>query len=90
MARGVGPRQPAKTGRHEGTRGRRVGKMLARTEAHVPRRADQKAGSAATAKKKAAAKNYNPVAPERVGEILQRLDQLYPGVTCALTHSSAW
>ncbi len=33
---------------------------------------------------------YNPVAPERVAEILARLDQLYPDVTCALTHSSAW
>ncbi|HTS36286.1 MAG TPA: endonuclease III [Candidatus Solibacter sp.] len=33
---------------------------------------------------------YNPVAPERVAEILKRLDQLYPEVTCALTHSSAW
>ena len=33
---------------------------------------------------------YNPLAPERVSEILHRLDQLYPDVTCALTHSSAW
>jgi endonuclease-3 len=33
---------------------------------------------------------YNPLAPDRVSEILHRLDQLYPGVTCALTHSSAW
>jgi endonuclease-3 len=30
------------------------------------------------------------VAPERVAEILKRLDQLYPDVTCALTHASAW
>ncbi len=35
-------------------------------------------------------KGYDPVAPERVTEILRRLDQLYPEVTCALTHSSAW
>jgi endonuclease-3 len=33
---------------------------------------------------------YNPLAPERVAEILKRLDQLYPDVTCALTHRSAW
>jgi endonuclease III len=33
---------------------------------------------------------YNPLAPERIAEILKRLDQLYPAVTCALTHSSAW
>lgn len=37
------------------------------------------------------AKNgYNRVAPERVREILKRLDQRYPGVTCALHHKSAW
>jgi len=35
-------------------------------------------------------KGYNPTAPERVTEILKRLDQLYPDVTCALTHASAW
>ncbi len=33
---------------------------------------------------------YNPVAPDRIAEILKRLDQLYPDVTCALTHASAW
>ena len=33
---------------------------------------------------------YNPLAPERISEILRRLDQLYPDVTCALTHTSAW
>jgi len=33
---------------------------------------------------------YNPVAPERVNEILKRLDQRYPNVTCALHHNSAW
>ena len=35
-------------------------------------------------------KGYNPLAPERISEILKRLDQLYPEVTCALTHKSAW
>src|SRR5215471_16115399 len=33
---------------------------------------------------------YNPVAPERVAEILKRLDDRYPNVTCALHHRSAW
>jgi endonuclease III len=37
-----------------------------------------------------ASKSYNPLAPERIAEILKRLDQTYPDVTCALTHSSAW
>jgi endonuclease-3 len=35
-------------------------------------------------------KGYNPVAADRVAEILKRLDQMYPDVTCALTHASAW
>jgi endonuclease III len=35
-------------------------------------------------------KSYNPLAPDRIAEILTRLDHLYPAVTCALTHSSAW
>lgn len=33
---------------------------------------------------------YNPLAPDRIAEILKCLDQLYPDVTCALTHTSAW
>ena len=36
------------------------------------------------------AQGYHPLAPERIPEILRRLDQLYPDVTCALTHRSAW
>jgi endonuclease III len=35
-------------------------------------------------------KAYNPVATERVREILKRLEQRYPGATCALTHHNAW
>jgi endonuclease-3 len=35
-------------------------------------------------------KGYNPIAPERVAEILKRLNDLYPDVTCALTHHTAW
>jgi endonuclease-3 len=36
------------------------------------------------------ADGYNPIAPERVREILKRLDQQYPAATCALVHKSAW
>ncbi|MGH9495661.1 MAG: endonuclease III [Candidatus Sulfotelmatobacter sp.] len=39
---------------------------------------------------KSKTKGYNPVAPERVPEILKRLNDLYPDVTCALTHANAW
>jgi endonuclease-3 len=36
------------------------------------------------------AKGYDPTSAERVGEILKRLDQTYPEVTCALTHKDPW
>jgi endonuclease III len=36
------------------------------------------------------APTYNPLAPERIRQIIVGLDQLYPGSTCALTHRSAW
>jgi endonuclease-3 len=58
-----------------------------------PRKPSGKSPRAAKTAPKATkpAKNgYNPVAPERVNEILKRLDQRYPGVTCALHHKSAW
>ncbi len=89
MPRGVIPRQPAKTGRHEGARkamGRpkvspaRVGKDLRPAAKAKPAKSS---GSRPPA-------GYNPVAPERVRDILQRLDERYPNVTCALTHKSAW
>jgi endonuclease III len=34
--------------------------------------------------------SYNPLAPERVRQIIAGLDEMYPGMTCALTHRSAW
>ena len=95
MVRGVVPRQPAKTGRHEGTRS-----VPRRQESRGSSRQNRGAGSVRTrpgsgkkpAAKKAssAGKGYNPVSAERIGEILKRLDQLYPDVTCALEHRSAW
>jgi endonuclease III len=89
MPRGVIPRQPAKTGRHEG-----AGKSLSRPKI-TPARQSQSARPPAKPKaaKAAAGKppsGYNPVAPDRVREILKRLDQRYPNVTCALHHNSAW
>ena len=35
-------------------------------------------------------KRFNPLASERVNEILKRLDITYPNVRCALHHTSAW
>jgi endonuclease-3 len=56
----------------------------------VPYGSGRGKGLAATKPVPGKAKSYNPVAPERVQHILQRLDQQYPDVTCALTHRNAW
>src|SRR5437773_438697 len=46
-------------------------------------------GKSAAGKK--AGTNYDdPLAPKRVAEILKRLDERYPQVTCALQHRNAW
>jgi len=91
------PRRPARTGRQD-----RVGpgRGEASAAAHGVSRGSSTRQSkpAPEGRKKPASKaapagrvkGYNPVAPERVAEILKRLDQLYPDVTCALTHASAW
>jgi len=42
------------------------------------------------AKSRPPKKRFNPLAPERVAALLERLDQGYPGATCALKHNSAW
>jgi endonuclease III len=63
------------------------------TAVSLPQRAGQRAMPKAKPEKFAKAgrtKGYNPLAPERVQEILARLDKQYAGVTCALSHKSAW
>ena len=102
MARGNMPRQPSRSGRQEGARrtdaplksaqllqGRNTKNPSARPTAG---RAPLNAGKApkAVALKKKSASGYDPLAPERVRQIIAGLDQLYPDVTCALTHRSAW
>lgn len=58
--------------------------------AHVGTAAPGRPGSATASSASKGKRAYNPLAPERIAEILKRLDQLYPDVTCALTHTSAW
>src|ERR1700693_1589600 len=90
MVRGAVTRQPAKTGRHEGAR---IERSPQKTAGLRPVRPGQRPGPAQAKAKPASernAKRYDPLAPERVAEILKRLDQLYPDVTCALTHKDAW
>ena len=101
MPRGRTPRQPGRTGHQDrvarsplsskpapqksrGARIARVGTAALggpRGEAPAAAPKSRKAGTTPA---------YNPLAPERIAEILKRLDQLYPDVTCALTHKSAW
>jgi endonuclease III len=99
MPRGITPRQPAKTGRHEGARRNANLSKASRKSRSTPLRAKSKPAPKSKPKEPKAArsisssatpKGYNPVAPERVREILKRLDQLYPEATCALTHKNAW
>ncbi len=86
MPRGNMPRQPSRSGRQEGVRRERPApKSPVRTAAH--KKALYK-GPVATKGK--TVNGYNPVAPDRVRQILQTLDQMYPDVTCALTHRNAW
>ena len=88
MPRGVVPRQPARTGRQDKVRAAsyaRPGKSSA------PAQLPKSQGGPGLAKPPRTAKTkYNPVAPDRVAEILKRLNDLYPDVTCALTHASPW
>ena len=95
MPRGITPRQPARTGRHEGIRKaaprQRPGALRApRTGKSARPHTDYSAAPLVPAANKRGKTGYNPTAPERIQEILQRLNALYPDVTCALHHQSAW
>ena len=81
MPRGRTPRQPTRTGRQEGVRNGKASSVRSSGEALA---------AAPKGRKKTGTPAYNPLAPDRIAEILKRLDQMYPEVTCALTHSSAW
>jgi endonuclease-3 len=103
MPRGNVPRQPSRSGRQEGARrandaplkgaqslkGTQSKNTAARPSAGRASLNAGKAPKAAVLKKKSAS-GYDPLAPERVRQIIAGLDHLYPEVTCALTHRSAW
>jgi endonuclease-3 len=100
MPRGNVPRQPSRSGRQEGARRKSAplkaaplkGPPRKKTAGPAKGRALRKttAISKTAVTKKKSAPGYDPVAPERVSEIIVGLDRLYPEVTCALTHRSAW
>src|ERR1700692_4084079 len=82
MLRGRTPRQPARTGRQDHVARAPLRQAQAKL---LPAKAAPK-----SRKKHSTAAAYNPLARERISEILKRLDQLYPDVKCAITHTSAW
>jgi endonuclease-3 len=99
MVRGTIPRQPSKFGRQAGAKAVRGGAKSVKAVAGKPAREARpttpaKAPSPGTLSKpkpKSAVKaGYDPLAPDRIREILNRLDATYPGVKCALHHGSAW
>jgi len=104
MPRGRTPRQPARTGRQDRVarqhlsvkpalkQSRRSKNARGTKNAHVGTAAPLRPGTGKALSVSEGKKpgTYNPLAPDRISEILKRLDQLYPDVTCALTHTSAW
>ena len=94
MPRGKTPRQPSRSGRHDGAqRAQPVKTAPASKSASRAKVRPAPAPTAAKTNKPAPRKStpgYNPLAPERVRGIIAGLDQMYPNVTCALTHRSAW
>ena len=95
MPRGMIPRQPARTGRQDKVRVARTPSSAQADRKRTGRGKDMRPGGAKNMTTKSLGKagthkRYNPIAPERVAELLKRLNDLYPDVTCALTHASAW
>ena len=104
MPRGIMPRRPSRSGRqdkvasapaHPKTRiaaSHPSKTSLSGAPASAPKKTGAKSAkpAAKSARKPIASKRYNPLAPERVHEILQRLDDRYPAANCALHHNSAW
>lgn len=87
MARGMVPRQPSKSGKQAGARRPPVPAVKsAKTTRKDPTLSLQKRERQGRGNRR----SYDPLAPERVREVLKRLDATYPDVTCALTHASAW
>jgi endonuclease III len=101
MPRGRTPRQPARTGRQDRVARAPSPAKVAELQKNAAQNASRGSSTpgveqapkgrkklgGATATRKL---RYDPLAPDRIAEILKRLDQLYPDVKCALTHTSAW
>lgn len=80
------PRRPSRSGSQAAAKTVRGG---ARTPIASPTPKSKPPKSAAAPAVKPP-KGYNPVAPERLNEILRILNETYPNVKCALHHRNAW
>jgi endonuclease-3 len=80
------PRRPSTSGSHTAAKAVRGGTRTPKASATRKPTPAKKAAIAA----KRPPKGYNPIAPERVAEILRVLDATYPNVKCALHHNNAW
>src|SRR5260221_11909080 len=85
MAKGIGPRRPSRSGRQDKVTGTRMKAAPKSTPAKKHSRAKLPTRSAQSKPAK-----FDPLAPERVQEILKRLQARYPDVQRALHHRSAW
>jgi endonuclease-3 len=63
---------------------------VAKTRSEVKAVKASRPAKVESAKTKPPKGGYDPLAPERVKDILNRLDERYPNVRCALHHNSAW
>ncbi len=97
MAHGKITRQPSKSGKQAGVRNANkvalsAKKSVGQGQAPVSKQPakPKRAKLSASKRRSKRAKGYNPLAEKRINEILTRLDKLYPNVTCALHHKSAW
>ena len=96
MPRGNMPRQPSRSGRQEGaSRAVRVPAKTAppraaRTSSPAAGKSFKTSAAKVAPPKKKASPAYDPTSADRVRQIIAGLDQMYPDVTCALTHRSAW
>jgi endonuclease-3 len=93
MPRGITPRQPSRSGRQERVLKAPAGAKtrMAKPSSIAPKPAKlSKPNSKTSSRARIVPKGYDPVAPDRVREILKRLDERYPAANCALHHNSAW
>jgi endonuclease III len=89
MPRGTAPRQSARSGRQEGARKPSPQKVTAVLRSSKTSNSARPIAGGAPAESRGK-KTLNPTNAVRVQEILKRLDTLYPDVTCALHHKTAW